>query len=125
MGWESGTVRVDRSGKVTLLTGSSAHGQGHYTTFSQIVADVLTVPIDDIQVIHGDTAVVPMGIGTFGSRSAALGGSSALRAAERLRDRMRRIAANLLEASADDVQLADGNFFVSGTPDKSIPFARV
>src|SRR5581483_6600189 len=75
--WESGTVRVDRGGKVTLFTGSSAHGQGHHTTFAQVVADALTVPIDDVEVIHGDTAVVPVGIGTFGSRSAALGGSSA------------------------------------------------
>ncbi|MFI5267700.1 MAG: xanthine dehydrogenase family protein molybdopterin-binding subunit, partial [Chloroflexota bacterium] len=125
MGWESGTVRVDRSGKVTLLTGSSAHGQGHATTFSQIVADVLTVPIDDVQVIHGDTAVVPVGVGTFGSRSAALGGSSALRAAERMNNMMRQIAANRLEAGADDVELADGKFFVAGTPDKAIPFAGV
>ena len=125
MGWESGTVRVDRSGKVTLLTGSSSHGQGHDTTFSQIVADALTVPIGDVQVIHGDTAVVPVGVGTFGSRSAALGGSSALRAAERVKDKMRHIAANLLEAGSDDVELADGNFFVAGAPAKAIPFARV
>lgn len=125
MGWESGTVRVDRSGKVTLLTGSSAHGQGHQTTFSQIVADVLTVPMEDIEVIHGDTAIVPVGVGTFGSRSAALGGTSAMRAAERVKGKMIEVAANLLEAGKDDIRLEDGKFFVAGTPARAIPFAAV
>ncbi len=124
-GWESGTVRVDRGGKVTLLTGSSAHGQGHHTTFAQIVADVLSVPIDDVEVIHGDTAAIPVGVGTFGSRSVALGGSSAMVAASRIKSKMQQIAANLLEAGADDIELADGRFSVAGVPDKAVPFAAV
>ena len=123
--WESGTVRVDRGGKVTLFTGSSAHGQGHHTTFAQIVADQLTVPIDDVEVIHGDTAAVPVGVGTFGSRSAALGGSSALVAATRVRTKMEQIAANLLEVGADDIQLDGGRFNVAGVPGKAMPFAAV
>jgi aerobic carbon-monoxide dehydrogenase large subunit len=123
--WESGTVRVDRGGKVTLFTGSSAHGQGHHTTFAQIVADQLTVPIEDVEVVHGDTAAVPVGIGTFGSRSAALGGSSAMIAASRVRTKMEQIAANLLEVGAADVQLEAGRFGVAGVPGKGVPFAAV
>jgi carbon-monoxide dehydrogenase large subunit len=123
--WESGTVRVDRGGKVTLLTGSSAHGQGHHTTFAQIVADVFGVPIDDVEVMHGDTAAVPVGVGTFGSRSAALGGSSAFVAASRVKSKMQQIAANLLEASADDIQLADGRLSVAGVPERGMAFAAV
>jgi len=89
------------------------------------VADVLTVPMEDVEVIHGDTAIVPVGVGTFGSRSAALGGSSALRAAERVKAKMVEVAANLLEATKEDIRLEDGKFFVAGTPAKAIPFAGV
>lgn len=125
VGWESGTVRVDRGGKVTLLTGSSPHGQGHQTTFAQVVADVLSVPMENVEVLHGDTAAVPVGVGTFGSRSMALGGSSARNAAVRVRDKMQRIAAHLLEASPEDVELAEGVFRVAGAPSRGVPFAGV
>jgi carbon-monoxide dehydrogenase large subunit len=123
--WESGTVRVEASGQVTALTGSSPHGQGHETTFSQVIADILTVPMDQIDVLHGDTAIVPTGIGTMGSRSAILGGSSLLKASTDVREKMIQIAANLMEASPDDVDLADGQFSVRGAPDKSTPWERV
>jgi aerobic carbon-monoxide dehydrogenase large subunit len=123
--WESGAVRVDGSGKATLLTGASSHGQGHQTAFAQIVADTLSIPMDDVEVIHGDTAAVPMGVGTFGSRSAALAGSAALQAAGKVRDKMRAIAANSLEARVEDVDLAGGHFQVAGTPSKRLSFAAV
>src|SRR5438132_3479540 len=101
--WESATVRVERSGKVTLLAGTSPHGQGHTTPFRQIVADQLGVRLDDIRVIFNDTARVPTGIGTFGSRSAAIGGSAVLGAAQRVREKIVRIAADALEASPSDL----------------------
>lgn len=124
-GWESGTVRVDRAGKVTLLTGSSSHGQGHHTTFAQVVADALGLPIGEVEVVHGDTLAVPVGVGTFGSRSTALGGSAAHVAAGRVAARMRQVAAHLLEASIDDVELADAHFRVAGAPARAISFASV
>lgn len=125
LGWESGTVRVDRSGKATLLTGSSSHGQGHHTTFAQIVADTLGLPLDAVEVIHGDTQTVPVGIGTFGSRSAALGGSAALGAARRVRDKMQKVASGLLEAAVEDVEARAGRFQVAGVPSRSVPFSAV
>ncbi len=95
-GWESATVRVEPTGKVTVLTGSSPHGQGQETTFSQIAADMLGVEPDDIQVVHGDTAAVPYGIGTFGSRATAVGGTAVYRCLEKLRDKLAQIAGHLL-----------------------------
>lgn len=117
--WESATVRVERSGNVTVLAGTSPHGQGHVTPFRQIVADQLGVPLDDVRVLFNDTSVVPTGVGTFGSRSAALGGSAVLGASERVRDKVIRIAADALEASADDVEIGPGRISVRGVPDRS------
>jgi aerobic carbon-monoxide dehydrogenase large subunit len=123
--WESATVRVEPSGKVTVLSGSAPHGQGHMTPFAQIVADQLGVPLDHIAVRFNDTAVVPTGVGTFGSRSAALGGSAVLGASERVRDKAVRIAAEMLEAAVEDIEVAPGRIGVRGVPDKSTTLAGV
>jgi carbon-monoxide dehydrogenase large subunit len=125
LGWESGVVRVERSGKVTAVTGSSPHGQGHETTFAQIVADHLGVAHDDVIVRHGDTLGAPQAIGTFGSRSAGLGGNALAQAAIEVRDKGRRLAARLLEASPEDLQLARGGFQVKGVPEKIVGWDRV
>jgi carbon-monoxide dehydrogenase large subunit len=124
-GWESSTVRVLPTGKVTVLTGSSAHGQGHETAFAQIVADELGIPMDDVEVVHGDTAQVPLGIGTFGSRSAAVGGSAVVLSTRKVKDKAVRIAAHLLEAAAADVVLEDGKFSVRGAPGRSLNWTDV
>jgi carbon-monoxide dehydrogenase large subunit len=125
LGWESGSVRVERTGAVTVVTGSSAHGQGHETTWSQIVADVLGVEPGQVVVHHGDTHGAPQGFGTFGSRSTALGGSAVFRAATDVRAKGRRIAANMLEAAAADVVGVPGGFQVKGAPAKRLTWARV
>jgi aerobic carbon-monoxide dehydrogenase large subunit len=122
-GFESGLIRIEQSGRVTAITGSSAQGQGHETAFAQIVADRLGVPMDQVVVMHGDTHGVPQAVGTFGSRSAAMGGSALVLASERVVAKARRIAAHLLEASADDVVLEDGLFKVAGAPDKRVTWA--
>jgi len=125
LGWESGSVKVERSGKVTAITGSSAHGQGHETTFAQIVADHLGVTPDDVQVVHGDTRSGPEGFGTFGSRSVALGGSALQRVAVEVREKGRRIAARLLEAAAADVVGVPGGFHVVGVPQRQVTWREV
>ncbi|HEY7540009.1 MAG TPA: xanthine dehydrogenase family protein molybdopterin-binding subunit [Methylomirabilota bacterium] len=125
LGWESGVVRVERSGKVTAITGSSPHGQGHETTFAQIIADQLGVACEDVIVRHGDTLGAPQSIGTFGSRSAGLGGNALARAAGEVRDKGRRLAARLLEASSDDLLLVSGGFQVKGVPEKIVGWDRV
>jgi aerobic carbon-monoxide dehydrogenase large subunit len=125
VGWESGSVRVERTGAVTLVTGSSAHGQGHETTWAQIVADALGVRPEDVVVRHGDTGSAPQGFGTFGSRSTALGGSAAFRAAEEVREKGRRIAAHLLEAAVADVTPAAGGFQVVGAPARCTTWTQV
>ncbi len=119
-GFESGIVRIEATGKVTAITGSSAHGQGHETAFAQVVADRLGVAMDDIVVLHGDTHGVPQAVGTFGSRSAALGGSALVVASERVLTKARRMAAHLLEASPEDVDLRDGGFSIAGAPDRRV-----
>ncbi|HET9489953.1 MAG TPA: xanthine dehydrogenase family protein molybdopterin-binding subunit [Methylomirabilota bacterium] len=124
-GWESGSVRVERTGTVTIVTGSSPHGQGHETTWAQIAADVLGVEPEDVVVRHGDTRGAPVGFGTFGSRSTALGGSAVFRAATEVREKGRRIAANVLEASPADVVTVPGGFQVTGAPAKKVTWARV
>jgi carbon-monoxide dehydrogenase large subunit len=124
-GWESGAVRVEPTGKVTVLTGTSPHGQGQETSFAQIVADELGVDFDDITVIHGDTAIVPSGIGTFGSRATAVGGTAVLQAAEKVKDKAREIAAHLLEADPDDLVFSDGRFSVKGVPRKGISLQQI
>ncbi len=123
--WESATVRVHPTGKVTVLTGSHAQGQGHETTFSQIVADQLGIGVDDVEIVHGDTGRVPFGMGTYGSRSAAVGGSAILMSLAKIKDKGRRLAAHLLEAAPEDMEFAAGRFFVAGSPDRARSFAEV
>jgi carbon-monoxide dehydrogenase large subunit len=124
-GWESTQVRIDPSGSVTVATGSSAHGQGHETTFAQIAAARLGVPFEQIVVRHGDTATTPPGVGTFGSRSTVLGGTALVQAADVVIDKGKRIAASLLEANPDDVQLEEGRFRVAGAADKAVGWGQI
>lgn len=125
LGWESGGVKVERSGRVTAITGASAHGQGHETTFAQVVADALAVTPGDVTVIHGDTRSGPEGFGTFGSRSTALGGGALVAAAGVVRDKGRRIAAGLLEAGVEDVVTTRGGFHVIGAPQRTVTWREV
>jgi carbon-monoxide dehydrogenase large subunit len=125
MGWESGSVKVERSGRVTAITGSSAHGQGHETTFAQVVADHLGVTPEDVVVVHGDTRSGPEGFGTFGSRSMALGGGALARVAAEVADKGRRIAARLLEAAPADVASVTGGFHVLGVPQRRVTWKEV
>ena len=122
--WESGQIRFNPTGNVTVFTGSHSHGQGHETTFAQIIADRLGVSLENIDIVHGDTDTVPFGMGTYGSRSAAVGGSALCKAADKIIDKGRKIAAHLLEASVDDIEFADGNFTVAGT-DKTMNIGEV
>jgi len=121
-GWESATVRVEPSGKVTVLTGVSPHGQGEETTFAQLAADFFGIELEDILVKHGDTSEVQYGIGTFGSRNTAVGGAALVRAMERTLDKMKRLAGHLLGVSSSDITFTDGLF---RRGDKSITFAEV
>jgi len=125
LGWESGSLKVERSGRVTAITGSSAHGQGHETTFAQIVADHLGVTPEDVVVVHGDTRSGPEGFGTFGSRSVALGGGALARVAGDVREKGRRIAAKLLEAADPDVVNVPGGFQVIGVPQRRVTWHQV
>ncbi len=120
--FESGQIRVHPTGKVTVFTGSHSHGQGHETTFAQIVADELGVAFDDVEVEHGDTAQIPYGMGTYGSRSAAVGGTALYMAACKIRDKARKIAAHLLEAAEEDIEIDGGRYFVRGSPDRMRTF---
>jgi carbon-monoxide dehydrogenase large subunit len=115
-GWENAAIRVLATGKVEVVTGSSAHGQGHETAWSQIVADQLGVPFEDVEVIHGDTQSSPKGLDTYGSRSLAVGGIAIVKAAEKVVAKARKIAAHMLEANEDDLEFADGSFKVRGVP---------
>ena len=123
--WESAIVRVHPTGKVTVYSGSSAHGQGHKTTFAQLVSDMLGVPYDDIEIIQGDTDEVQYGWGTYGSRSAAVGGSAIAVSAQKVIEKGRKIAAHLLEAAEDDVAFEAGKYYVKGAPDKSLTIQEV
>ena len=123
--WEAGGIFMDEDAKVTVLSGTSPHGQGHQTAWAQLAAEALQIPMEDITVKHGDTGVVPRGIGTFGSRSAPVGGSAVIVNSETVRDKGREIAAHLLEAPAADLVLEDGNFFVAGSPDISVDWKAV
>jgi aerobic carbon-monoxide dehydrogenase large subunit len=116
-GWEVASIRMLPTGKVEVVTGTSPHGQGHVTSWSQIAADVLGVPYDDIEVLHGDTAVSPQGLDTYGSRSLVVGGIAVHKAAEKVVEKARRVAAHLLEADEGDLEFADGAFSVKGSPD--------
>jgi carbon-monoxide dehydrogenase large subunit len=125
LGWDSGVVRMERSGAVTAITGSSPHGQGHATTFAQIVADHLGVDPEAVTVRHGDTAGAPQGTGTSGSRSTALGGGALVLAARDVRDKGRRIAAAMLEAAVEDVVAVPGGFHVVGAADRTVGWRAV
>src|ERR1044071_8803411 len=109
-GWESATVRIEPTGKVTVLTGASPHGQGQETSFAQIVADELGVDLNDVTVIHGDTSIVQYGIGTFGSRATAVGGTAVYYAVEKLKEKASKIAAHMLGAEAERVSFKEGKF---------------
>lgn len=124
-GWESATVRVDPSGSVRVLTGASPHGQGIETAFAQIAAARLGVPVDAVEVLYGDTAVVADGVGTFGSRSVAVGGSAVAAAINELIERGRPVAARLLEAAAADLVWEPGRFRVRGVPDRAVTIGEV
>jgi carbon-monoxide dehydrogenase large subunit len=124
-GWESATVRLDPSGKVTVLTGISPHGQGQETTFAQMVHDELGVPMEDVVVLHGDTQVVQYGLGTYGSRGLAVGGAALVKALDRVKEKARRVAAHLLEASPDDIVFDQGRLNVKGVPARALTIQDV
>ena len=122
--FEAANIRVEPTGSVTLFTGSHSHGQGHETTFAQLIADDLGIPLENVEVVHGDTGKVPFGMGTYGSRSLAVGGSAIVKSLEKIKEKGTKIAAHLLEASAEDLDFADGKWTVKGT-DKSVAFGDV
>ncbi|MGB3808710.1 MAG: xanthine dehydrogenase family protein molybdopterin-binding subunit [Parvibaculum sp.] len=122
--WESAEVRVNPTGNVEVLTGSHSHGQGHETTFAQLVSSRLGIPIDQIEIIHGDTDKVQFGMGTYGSRSGAVGMSAIVKALDKVEAKAKKIAAHLMEAAAEDIAFEDGRFTVKGT-DKSLAWAEV
>ena len=117
-GWEHCTIRLLPTGKVELITGTSPHGQGHETAWSQIASSILGVPVEDIEVVHGDTGRAPYGMDTYGSRSLAVGGQAIAKASERLVEKAKVIAAHQLECSPADLEFADGVFRVKGDPSK-------
>src|SRR5213596_2913089 len=123
--YESAKVRVHPTGGVTVYTGSHSHGQGHETTFAQLVADELQIPIEQIEIVHGDTGAIPFGMGTYGSRSASVGGTAILMSLNKIKEKGKRIAAHLLEASANDIEYVNGQFQVKGVPSKAVPFGAV
>jgi carbon-monoxide dehydrogenase large subunit len=116
--WESAVVRFYATGKVNVFVGTSPHGQGEETTFAQILSDELGVPVDDIEVVHGDTDNTPMGWGTYGSRTTVVGGTAVALASRKIKDKAQTMAAHLLEAAEEDIQYEDGKFFVRGSPDQ-------
>jgi aerobic carbon-monoxide dehydrogenase large subunit len=122
--FEAGEVRVHPTGKVTVFTGSHSHGQGHETTFAQVVASRLGIPIDDVDIVHGDTDRILFGMGTYGSRSIAVGGTAIMKALDKVIAKGKKIAAHLMEAAEADVEFTDGVFKVAGT-DKQVPFGQV
>jgi carbon-monoxide dehydrogenase large subunit len=122
--WESAEVRVNPTGSVEILTGSHAHGQGHETTFAQVVSERLGIPIDNISVIHGDTDKVQFGMGTYGSRSGAVGMSALVKALDKVEAKAKKVAAYMLEAAEGDIEFKDGTFSVAGT-DKTAAWGDV
>jgi aerobic carbon-monoxide dehydrogenase large subunit len=122
--WESCEVRVNPTGSIEVLVGSHAHGQGHETTFAQVVSERLGVPIDSVSIVHGDTDKVQFGMGTYGSRSGAVGMSALVKALDKVEAKAKKVAAHLLEAAEGDIEFKDGNFGVAGT-DKSVPWGGV
>ncbi|MCP4893226.1 MAG: molybdopterin-dependent oxidoreductase [Actinomycetales bacterium] len=124
-GWEHATIRMLPTGKVELITGTSPHGQGHETAWSQIAASILGIGVDDIEVVHGDTGRAPYGMDTYGSRSLAVGGQAIKKAADNLIEKATVIAAHQLECSPGDLEFANGQFSVKGDPEKAQPLAAV
>ena len=122
--YESATVRVNATGGLVVMTGSHSHGQGHETAFPQVIAEMIGIPEEMVEIVHGDTANTPMGMGTYGSRSLAVGGSAMVRATEKIIAKATKIASHLLEASEGDIELKDGAFTVAGT-DKSVAWGDV
>jgi carbon-monoxide dehydrogenase large subunit len=122
--FECGEVRVHPTGSVTVFTGSHSHGQGHETTFAQVVAARLGIPVENVDIVHGDTGRVPFGMGTYGSRSISVGGAAIMKALDKIEAKAKKIAAHLLEASDTDIEFSNGEFVVKGT-DKKIPFGQV
>ncbi|KMK67652.1 xanthine dehydrogenase family protein molybdopterin-binding subunit [Puniceibacterium sp. IMCC21224] len=122
--YESATVRVNATGGIVVMTGSHSHGQGHETSFPQVISEMIGIPEDMIEIVHGDTSKTPMGMGTYGSRSIAVGGSAMVRAAEKVINKAKKIAAHLMEAADSDIELKDGKFSVAGT-DKSVAWGDV
>ena len=123
--YESGKVRVHPTGGVTVYTGSHSHGQGHETTFSQLVADELGIPMEQVEIVHGDTGLIPFGMGTYGSRSASVGGTAIHMSLDKIKEKGKKIAAHLLEASPGDIEYVNGQFQVKGAPGKAVPFGAV
>ncbi|MGB1504012.1 MAG: xanthine dehydrogenase family protein molybdopterin-binding subunit [Acidimicrobiales bacterium] len=124
-GWEHATVRLLPTGKAEVVSGSTPHGQGHETTWSQIVADKLGIPPEDVTVLHSDTAISPLGLDTYGSRSLAVGGVAIAAACDKVVEKAKQIAAHQMEASADDLEFAGGMFSVSGSPDQAMPIQAI
>ncbi len=124
-GWEHAMVRFLPTGKVEVVTGSTPHGQGHETSWSMIVADKLGIDPDDVEVLHSDTAVSPLGLDTYGSRSLSVGGVAISMACDKVIDKARQIAAHQLEANPDDLEFIGGTFAVKGSPDKALPIQAV
>lgn len=122
--YESATVRVNATGGLVVMTGSHSHGQGHETSFPQVIADMIGIDESMVEIVHGDTANTPMGMGTYGSRSLAVGGSAMVRATEKIIAKAKKIAAHLMEAAEADIELKDGAFSVAGT-DKSVAWGDV
>ncbi|AYQ32975.1 xanthine dehydrogenase family protein molybdopterin-binding subunit [Runella sp. SP2] len=122
--YEVGQVRVQPTGKVSVFTGAHSHGQGHETTFAQVVADRLGIPMEDVDIIHGDSDTVAFGMGTYGSRSLAVGGSAIMKSLDKIIEKGAKIAAHKLECSPDDIEFTDGKFTVKGT-DKSLGFGDI
>ncbi len=122
--FEAGEVRVHPTGTVTVFTGSHSHGQGHETTFAQVVAGKLGIPVENVEIVHGDTGRVPFGMGTYGSRSLSVGGTAIVKAVDKIIAKGKKIAAHLLEAADTDIEFDNGEFKVKGT-DKKVPFGNV
>ena len=124
-GWEAATVRVLPTNKIQVVTGSAPHGQGHETAWSMIVAEKMGVSPDDVDVLHSDTAIAPLGLDTYGSRSLPVGGVAIAMACDKVIDKARKIAAHQLEANEDDLEFSGGAFTVKGSPDRTMPLAAV
>jgi carbon-monoxide dehydrogenase large subunit len=124
-GWESATVRLLPTGKAQVVTGTTPHGQGHETSWSMIVADKFGIDPDDVEVLHSDTAVSPLGLDTYGSRSLAVGGVAVELAAQKVLDKARLIAAHQMEANEDDLEFVDGGFQVKGSPASAVPIQAI